>query len=124
MICRKPAIFFVVPFLLSACANSGANYVPVIDGAVGPSYESDLAQCQGLAASQAQVDGRTATAVATGAGVAGASSVIFNDNSDNLGRAAAVGAVAGLTSDAIQRNASREAIVRNCMRGRGYNVVG
>jgi hypothetical protein len=110
--------------VLAACANSGANYVPVIDGPVGPNFNSDLAQCQSLAASQPQLNGNTAAAAATGAGLAGASSVIFNDNSDNLGEAAAVGALAGITSSAIQNNQNREVIVRNCMRGRGYNVVG
>jgi hypothetical protein len=110
--------------LIAACSNVGANYSPVIDGPVGPNYSADLAQCQALAASQAQVDGSTGVAAATGAGLGAASSVIINDNSDNLGRAAAVGAVAGLTSNAIQKTQNRETIVRNCMRGRGYNVVG
>jgi hypothetical protein len=110
--------------LIAACSNSGANYTPVIDGPVGPNYTADLSQCQALAASQAQIDSRTAAAAATGAGVAGASSVIVNDNSDDLAEAAAVGAVVGLTGDAIQKNANREVIIRNCMRSRGYNVVG
>ncbi len=110
--------------LIAACANSGANYTPVIDGPVGGNYNYDLSQCQSLAASGATVDGSTAGATAAGAGLGAASSVIWNDNSDNLGRAAAVGAVAGLTSNAIQKNADRESIVKNCMRNRGYNVVG
>ncbi|MEP2783064.1 MAG: glycine zipper family protein [Pseudoruegeria sp.] len=109
---------------LAACSNSGANYQPVIDGPLGPNYGADLAACQALAASQPAVDGSTAGAAATGAGVAAASSVIFNDNSDNLGEAAAVGALVGATGNAIQKNQQKEVIVRNCMRGRGYNVVG
>ena len=118
--------FVAIPviFLAAACDNSGASYTPVIDGPVGPNYNADLSQCQALAASGATVDERTAGSVATGAAVAGASSVIWNDNSNNLGEAAAVGAVAGLTADLIQKNSDREAIVKNCMRGRGYNVVG
>ncbi|MBV1927502.1 MAG: glycine zipper family protein [Rhodobacteraceae bacterium] len=118
--------FVAIPviFLAAACDNSGASYTPVIDGPVGPNYNADLSQCQALAASGATVDGRTAGSAATGAAVAGASSVIWNDNSNNLGEAAAVGAVAGLTADLIQKNSDREAIVKNCMRGRGYNVVG
>lgn len=111
-------------FFIGACENSGANYTPVIDGAVNANYTADLSQCQALAASGATVDGRTAGAVATGAVVGGASSVIWNDNSNKLGEAAAVGAVVGLTSALVQKNAQREAIVKNCMRGRGYNVVG
>jgi len=110
--------------MLAACANSGANYSPVIDGPVNPNYNADLSQCQSLAASQPQVDGSTAGAAATGAGVAAAGSVIYNDNSSRLGEAAAVGALAGITSNAVKKNANRESIVRNCMRGRGYNVVG
>lgn len=30
--------------LLMACGNSGSNYVPVIDGPVGPSFNVDLQQ--------------------------------------------------------------------------------
>lgn len=116
--------FLPVVFTLAACANSGANYQPVIDGPVGPNYSTDLAQCRQLAASQPTLDGSTAASVGTGAAAAGVGSVIFNDNSDNLGRAAGVGAVAGLTADLVQKNADREAIIKNCMRGRGYNVVG
>ena len=117
---------FAVPIvcLMGACENSGANYTPVIDGPVSANYDVDLSQCQALAASGATIDGRTAGAVAGGAVAAGASSVIWNDNSDNLGEAAAIGAVVGLTSSLIQKNAERQAIVKNCMRGRGYKVVG
>ncbi|AXI48416.1 MAG: hypothetical protein V7727_17520 [Sneathiella sp.] len=122
VLAKTTAVSFIC--LLAACENSGANYTPVIDGAVGPNYNSDLAQCQGLAASQASIDGSTGRDVATGAGVAAASSVIINDNSSNLGEAAAVGALVGLTGNALKKNADREAIVKNCMRGRGYNVVG
>lgn len=110
--------------LTAACENTGANYTPVIDGPVSANYNSDLAACQSLAASQPAVDGSTAGAAATGAGLGAASSVILNDNSDKLGRAAAVGAVAGLTSDAIRKSQNKESIVKNCMRNRGYNVVG
>lgn len=109
--------------LLGACDNSGANYTPVIDGPVNAAYTADLSACQSLAASGATIDGRTAGAAASGAVIAGASSVIWNDNSDNLGEAAAIGAVVGLASGLVQKNAEREAIVKNCMRGRGYNVL-
>ncbi|MFT4961144.1 MAG: hypothetical protein ACI92Z_002231 [Paracoccaceae bacterium] len=113
-----------IVFFLGACENSGANYTPVIDGPVSANYNADLSQCQALAASGAAVDERTAAAVATGAVVGGASSVIWNDNSSKLGEAAAVGAVVGLASGLAQKSGERESIVKNCMRGRGYNVVG
>jgi hypothetical protein len=109
---------------VAACANSGANYQPVIDGPVGANYQNDLAECQALAASGATIDGKTASSAAIGAGVGAASSVLWNGNSSELGEAAAVGALAGITSSAIEKNAQRESIVKNCVRGRGHNVVG
>lgn len=123
---RRLTKFLIVPVLslTAACENSGANYTPVIDGSLGANYNADLSDCQALAASGATVDGRTVGAAATGAALAGASSVIWNGNSSNLGEAAAVGALAGLASGAIRKNAERESVVRNCMSGRGYNVIG
>lgn len=118
---------FVLPAILlltAACENSGANYRPVVDGPTGPAYESDLAACQSLAASQPTVDGNTAGAAAAGAVGGAATSAIWNDSSDDLGRAAAIGALAAVTGDAVRKNNQREAVVKNCMRGRGHNVVG
>lgn len=118
--------FVTVPALLlaTACANSGANYIPVIDGPKGPSYEADLAACQQLAASGGVADGQVAGSTAAGAGIGAASAVIWDGNSSNLGEAAAVGAIAGLATGVARQNASRENIVRNCMAGRGYRVLG
>lgn len=110
--------------LTAACTNTGADYTPIVDGPTGPNFNADLAQCQQLSQQQAIVDGDTAATAATAAGVAGASSVIFNGNSSNLGEAAAVGALTGLASGSLRNNREREEIIRRCMRGRGYNVVG
>lgn len=108
--------------LLAACANSGANYSPVVDGPKGPNYQSDLAACQSLAASQPQADGGTAASAAAGAGMAALWAAVF-DNS-NVGEAAAVGAAGGVLSDQVGKTNNRQQIVKNCMRGRGHNVVG
>jgi hypothetical protein len=122
----NPKSLLIVPALLlaGACTNTGANYVPIIDGPVGPNYQSDLLQCQQLAASQASVDGTTAGNAALGAAGAAATTAIIQDSSDNLGRAAAAGALIGAGADVYAKNQNKEVIVRNCMRGRGYNVVG
>ncbi|MEP2533620.1 glycine zipper family protein [Shimia sp.] len=109
---------------LAACANSGANYQPVVDGPVGPNYNADLAQCQQLAASQGALDSNAGGKAAAGAGVAAATTAVFNNEGNNVRDAAAVGALAGLTASAIDQNSKKEAIVRNCMSKRGYNVVG
>ncbi|MFC3613708.1 glycine zipper family protein [Lutimaribacter marinistellae] len=109
---------------LAACSNVGANYQPVVDGPVGPNYNADLAQCQALARSQPTINERTAASALTGAATGAAASAIINDSSDDLGRSAAAGALVGATASAIQQTQNQEVIVRNCMRGRGYNVVG
>lgn len=119
-----PLVAVPLVALVAACANSGANYRPVVDGPVGDHYEADLADCQALAASGATVDGRTAGSAVAGAGVGAATSVIWNNNSSNAGEAAAVGALLGLTGDLARKNAERESIVKRCMSGRGHNVVG
>lgn len=116
----------IVPllFVATACSNSGANYQPIIDGPVGSNYNVDLAQCQNLAASQPIVDDSALGAAATGAAVGGAASAISSGSTYQSGRGAAIGALVGVTGNAVQNNSKREVLVRNCMRGRGYNVVG
>ncbi|MDV7142100.1 glycine zipper family protein [Tropicimonas sp. TH_r6] len=108
----------------AACATTGANYQPVIDGAVGPNYSNDLAQCQALASQQGAFDSNTAATAATGAAVVGGSTAVFNNKGTNVRDAALVGAAAGVAAGALQQQSNKETIVRNCMRQRGYNVVG
>jgi hypothetical protein len=111
-------------FVAAACANTGANFQPVIDGPVGPNYSADLAQCQALAARQPALGPNTASTVATTTGVAAAGTALVNNTGNNVRDAAAIGAIAGLAAAGLEGNANRETIIRNCMRGRGYNVVG
>lgn len=120
------AFISVLPvlFVATACANSGANYQPVIDGAVGPNYSADLAACQNLAATQPALGGSAGTNVAAGAGAAALGAAIVDNTGNNVRDAAAVGAIAGLAGSAVQAQADKETIIKNCMRNRGYNVVG
>ncbi|MEM8569263.1 MAG: glycine zipper family protein [Pseudomonadota bacterium] len=110
--------------LLAACGNSGASYVPVVDGPVGPTFNGDLAACQQLASQQGALAPGTATTAATGAAVAGGATALISNQGNNVRDAAIVGAAAGLASGALQQERNKEAIIRNCMRGRGHNVVG
>lgn len=109
---------------VAACENSGANYQPVIDGPVGPNYDIDLAQCQSLAARQGAFDSTTGASAGTGALAAGGTTAVLNNKGTNVRDAAIVGAVAGIAAGAVQQQQNKAAIVRNCMRSRGYNVVG
>ena len=120
----KALRLIVVLPVLAACDNSGANYTPVIDGQIGPNYSADLAQCQALARSQPTVGTNTAGSAAAGAAVAAGTTAIIDNTGSNVRDAAIIGAVVGGTANAIQNNQNQEVIVRNCMRSRGYNVVG
>ncbi|MGR3805316.1 glycine zipper family protein [Marinibacterium profundimaris] len=123
---RRIATIATIPSLLlaAACTNTGANYQPVVDGPVSANYSADLYSCQQLASSQGVLgsDAAQNTAITTGA-AAGATALV-NNRGNNVRDAAAIGAIAGLAGSAIQQQQSKEQIIRNCMRGRGYNVVG
>lgn len=108
--------------LIAACADSGANYRPILDGPVTPAYQADLAACQTLARNQNQLDQETLGATVLGAG-AGALLGGADDDGEALG-GAIVGALAGGTASAVDVGERREAIVLECLRGRGHRVVG
>ena len=121
---RKLSMIFPAILVVGACTNTGANYQPIVDGPVSPNYNADLAQCQAVARQQATVDRNTAGAAAIGAAGAAGTKAIIDDSASDLGRAAVAGALVGAGASALQNTQKQEVIVRNCMRGRGYNVVG
>ena len=105
--------------LMAACADTGANYKPILDGTPSPAYEADLTACQALA--RDQFDQETLGATVLGAGVGAALGEA--DSGDALGGAVA-GALAGGISSAVDVSERRESIVVECLRGRGHRVVG
>ena len=119
----KPISFALLAApVIAACADSGANYTPILDGAPSAAYRADLAACQTLARDQRQLDQETLGATLLGAG-AGALLGEADDEGDALG-GAVFGALAGGAASAVDVNARREAIVVACLRGRGHRVVG
>lgn len=108
--------------LLTACADSGANYTPILDGTPTAAFQSDLASCQTLAHSQRQFDEDTVGAAVLGAG-AGALLGHWDSGGDAFGGAIA-GALAGGVSGSVEASERRESIVVECLRGRGHAVVG
>jgi uncharacterized protein YcfJ len=112
----------LLPVLLAACADSGANYTPILDGAPSAAFQSDLSACRALARNQRQFDQETAGAAVLGAG-AGALLGAADENGDAVGGAIA-GAFAGGVAGAVNASERREAIVIECLRGRGHRVVG
>lgn len=115
-------LIFVSAIGLTACADSGANYTPILDGRPTAGFQSDLTECQTLAHNQRQFDQETAGAAAIGAG-AGTLLGAADDSGDAVGGAVA-GALAGGIAGAVNATDRREAIVVECLRGRGHRVVG
>ncbi|PUB17331.1 glycine zipper family protein [Yoonia sediminilitoris] len=107
--------------LIAACADSGANYQPILDGTPTPAYQADLAACQALAHDQNQFDQETLGATVLGAGAGAALGAA--ESGDALGGALA-GALAGGIASAVDVSERRESIVVECLRGRGHRVVG
>jgi len=115
---------FALVGLTSACVQSGAGFVPVVDGPVSAAFSSDLAACQNLAAQQGTFASNTTSQVAAGAGLAAGGTALTNNRGTNVRDAAIIGAAAGAVSGALDQQKRKEAIIRNCMRQRGHNVVG
>lgn len=109
-----------VVLTVAACANTGANYQPILDGPPSPTYQADMSACQALA--RAQFENETLGGAVLGAG-AGAVFGELDDDSDVLG-GALVGALAGGAAVAVDVDERRQAIVIECLRGRGHRVVG
>ncbi|PXW72798.1 hypothetical protein C7964_101915 [Loktanella sp. PT4BL] len=107
--------------LVAACADSGANYTPILDGTPTPAYQADLEACQALARNQKQFDQETMAATVLGAGAGAALGEA--DSGDAMGGAIA-GALAGGIASAVDVSERRESIVVECLRGRGHRVVG
>jgi len=105
--------------LMAACADSGANYQPILDGTPTAAYQADLAACQTLARNQFDQEALGATVLGAGVGAALGEA----DSGDALGGAVA-GALVGGVSSALDVSERREAIVIECLRGRGHRVVG
>ncbi|CUH82536.1 hypothetical protein [Tropicibacter naphthalenivorans] len=117
---------FAAAWTLTACAESGAQYTPILDGAPTPAFQADLTECQTLARNQKQFDQETMAAATLGAG-AGAVLGALDDSTDTAEGAiggAIAGALAGGVASAVNASERREAIVTQCLRGRGHKVVG
>jgi len=113
-------IFFAT--FLAACANTGASYTPILDGAPNASFHHDLMDCQSLARNQRQLDRETVTAAVIGAG-AGAVLGHADDDGNSTGGAIA-GVLGGAAAGVVNASKHRKEIVVECLRGRGHRVVG
>ena len=107
---------------LSACADIGATYQPILDGAPGASFQSDLQACQSLARDQCHLDQDTMGSTVMG-GALGAA-VAAHDGGGTALEGLVGGALVGLVGGVSKSKDKRELIVQDCMKERGHRIVG
>lgn len=109
----------VLLLLLAGCAS----YRPIIDtrGVNMQAYENDLANCQAYA-SQISPGANAAGTAAAGAVIGGILGGLFG-NRQSVGQMAAAGGMLGGVSGAEHGANQQMNVIRNCLRGRGYQVL-
>ena len=120
---NKIYFIMILAGLTSACANSGATYTPIVDGAQDAQFNADLAQCQNLAKDKKFWNGDVKSEAAAGA-VVGAVIGVIEDGGEGAAAGAVVGGLIGGADRAWEVRDERKSIVIQCMVGRGHSVVG
>lgn len=121
----------LIALLLTGCATygpgsgSGALYYPIIDekGLEREAVEADLFECQQYAM-QAQSTGASALSGALGGAVVGALVGASLGDGELARDTAGVGAVTGAVGSAGYTEIQLRDMVKTCMAGRGYKVLG
>lgn len=113
-----PGILILAGFL-SSCVNE-----PIVDkrGIDTVRYEADMAECRTFA-DEVNTPAEVAKHGAIGTVIGGALGAVFGD-SHSAGRGAGGGAVIGGTKGATKAGQRKERVLFNCMKGRGYRVLG
>ena len=132
MMCKlsvPPAMPTALCILLCVSACAGADFRPVVDmrGHTQATYDHDLAACQQDARSV-----RNNKDIAEDAGIGAVGGAALGAVGGAIGGAAGlgagVGALAGLVGvggyEEAKTENREERIVKNCIRSRGYNVLG
>ena len=117
----KSALVSIISIIfISGCAND-----PIVDkrGVDEQKYQEDLAECRSYA-EQVNSAAEGAKHGATGAVVGGAVGAILDDRHTSAGEGAAVGAVLGTTRGISKGENRKERVLQNCLKGRGYRVLG
>jgi len=112
--------------MLAACADS---YTPVVDmdGVNADKFQRDMAKCRSYA-NQVDAAGNGATDAVIGAGVGAAAGAALGALSGNAGGGAlagtAVGGLGGGGAGTAHSMARQKTIIDNCLKKRGYTILG
>lgn len=112
--------------LLSGCASfrsvqTGGNIIVDTKNVDMGAYYQDLHECRNYAA-QVNVGEKVVTRTVAGAVIGGAIGAIVGD-SDSAKRAAGAGGLLGAVKGTSEGYREKQRVVRNCLRGRGYQVL-
>ena len=122
----RPLLVALIVLGVTGCAHS---YEPIIDrkGVDQARYQQDLAECRDYA-DQVGVGGEAAKGTGIGAVLGGALGAIAGAFGGGAGRGAALGAsiggVAGGARGTAEGVSDQKQVIRNCLRHRGYAVLG
>jgi outer membrane lipoprotein SlyB len=108
--------------LLASCANTGANYRPIIDtkNVDLNRYEADLSECQKYAEQKGGAGEKALVGADAGAVLGGVLAAVSNGDKGSGSR---VGGVMGAVTGASSGAQSQRAIIMRCLSGRGYKVL-
>lgn len=122
----KKLILFILLFSSIGCA--GSSFRPLVDmrGMSKATYNNDIYECQQYA-EQISPGTSGAVGIGVGAGLGAAIGAIAGSFLGCAGEGAAMGAAVGGFSGGVRGTSSgynaQANIIRNCMAGRGWNVL-
>ena len=111
-------------WLLSGCASSGADYQPIVDtkGVNQAQYQIDLNDCKTISEQTQPAANAALKDAGAGAAIGAVIGAIGGNHTDAM-QSAGLGAVVGGLSGGSHAVKEKNAVLRNCLRGRGYNVL-
>lgn len=113
-------LLVVLPLVLAACTTT--DEIIIDRKGVDPArYEQDLAECQGYS-QEVKTGEKAARGAASGAVVGGLIGAAVG-NSRDAQRGAGAGAVSGAARGVSEGSREEVAVVKQCLRGRGYRVL-
>jgi len=122
---KRAMLFFSVIFLTSCAA-----YNPVVDPQSvenDAKYDRDIAECREIAGSNTDTGSSVAKhgliGGAIGTGTGALLGLISGNTVRGLATGAVIGGVAGGVKGGYRSEQEYEVIFRNCLEGRGYNVL-
>ena len=126
MITRKAIFAAALALLILGCAQQpiGTWSKPLVDmkGVDQAKFDQDYSECVAYAFQTPGPGTGAATGAVAGA-LAGALAARIVDRDLNRGQFARIGAVTGAAGGAVGGAQNEANVVKNCLRGRGYNVL-